>query len=85
MHVCKCAHHIPLPVSVQMTPGGLFPKLTPSLRSHDTTEWVPLGCAIGLCAEGRRETERRGDEEEIRRWERQPMRDRQAGEIRSGE
>ena len=27
--------------------------------------------------------ERRGDEEEIRRWERQLMRDRQAGKIRS--
>lgn len=43
---------------------------------------MPSGCAK---VEGCGETQRGGDEEAIRRWERPLMRDRQAGEIRSGE
>ena len=43
------------------------------------TEPLPPGCAEG---EGCGELEHRGDEE-IRRWERQLMSDRQAGVIRS--
>ena len=52
---------------------------------HDRSggpQTLPSGCAK---VEGCGETQRGGDEEAIRRWERPLMRDRQAGEIRSGE
>lgn len=52
VHEYVCVHRTPLHVSIQMTPGGLFPKLTLSQRSRATTELPPLGRAIGLCRNG---------------------------------
>lgn len=67
-----------------MPQAGSFSTRSRAGRHNRTaaTRLLPSGCAE---VEGCGETQRGGDEEAIRRWERPLMRDRQAGEIRSGE
>lgn len=74
-------------MSIQVTPGNLGRKLAPSAQGHGlvaTTEPRPPDCHQAVQKWRDVERQRGGDEEAIRRWERPLMRDRQAGEIRSG-